>query len=155
MTKYYKKLEKEQLINEISNNIIKTLRTIPVNNNSVIVYDIDNTLINRNGIPIYPILKTYNEAKRLGFNIAIITSRFGTKYTIEDTLKELEKHGITDLLGVYFFPRTKNDDIVSNYRFKMKSRENIHRMGYDIVMSIGDQPWDIGRYGGIGYIVPS
>ena len=51
---------------------------------------------------------------------------------------------------MYFIPRDKQDPIT----FKYIARRNLHERGYNVAMSIGDMPWDIGYYGGIGFQVP-
>jgi predicted secreted acid phosphatase len=130
-------------------NIIHAINSIPISNNSVIVYDIDDTLIDSFGAPIQPIIDTYHYAKTVGLIPAIITARYGTEFNIKNTIDQLNYFGITDYRMLYMMPTNKNDPA----HFKELARKNIHKMGYEIVMSIGDMPWDIGNYGGIGFIV--
>lgn len=119
------------------------------NNNSVIVYDIDDTLIANNGEPIIPIINTYNYAKSIGLIPVIITARPGSTENIQKTKEQLHSFGITDYKYMYFRPHDKQD--LST--FKMLSRKNLHDRGYQVIVSIGDMPWDIGQYGGIGFRV--
>jgi hypothetical protein len=43
-----------------------------------------------------------------------------------------------------------NPDMTNPHLFKLNSRKHIHENGYQVEMSLGDSPWDIGLYGGIG-----
>jgi predicted secreted acid phosphatase len=133
---------KEREINSI-------MDSIPVKPTSVIVYDIDDTLLDLSGNPIQHIVNTYNYAKSKGFLTAIITARPAIKENIERTIKQLEMNGIHDYICVYFRP-VETQDVA---RYKMLSRKDLHDRGYNVSMSIGDLPWDVGQYGGIGYIV--
>ena len=135
--------------NLVAKEIIKTIDTIPIYENSVIVYDVDGTLIDFNGNPILPIINTYHYAKNAGLIPVIITARPGSLENIEWTKQQLQRNGITDYRYMYFLPQNKNDQS----KFKLISRKNLHTKGYEVVMSIGDMPWDIGHYGGIGFIV--
>ena len=38
-------------------------------------------------------------------------------------------------------------------KFKLLARKNLHDSGKKVEISIGDMKWDIGEYGGIGFIV--
>jgi hypothetical protein len=134
----------------VADNIKSIIAGTESSPNSVIVYDIDNTLIHDSGYPITPIIDTYLYAKARGFKPVIMTARPGTPENIERTKKQLQFYGISDYLCMYFRPVDKLDP----YRYKLLARENIHDRGYKVVMSIGDMPWDMGAYGGIGIQVP-
>ena len=137
-------------ISEIANEFIKTLNSLQFYENSVIVYDIDDTLIDTSGKTIEPIINTYHYAKKMGIATVIITARPGTRENIEKTKEQLSQHGITGYKYMYFIPRDKQDPMT----FKYIARRNLHERGYNVAMSIGDMPWDIGYYGGIGFQVP-
>lgn len=146
----YKMNTSIELIN-LSESIIKTMGSLPNDPNSIIVYDIDDTLIeSRNRTPIQPILYTYRYAKDKGLKTAIITARRDLNHNINLTKKELERHGIADYSFMYFLPEGKRDQS----KYKLLARKNLHDRGYKVLMSIGDAPWDIGEYGGIGFTVP-
>lgn len=131
----------------IIDEIIQTINMINPTHNSVIVYDIDDTLISYSGKPIIPVIHTYNYAKNKGFIPVIITARAGTEENIDKTKKQLTSHGITDYRYIYFRPENNEDQIV----YKLESRKNLHDRGYEVKISIGDMPWDVGAYGGIGF----
>ena len=129
--------------------IIKTIDSIPVKDNSVIVYDIDNTLIDQYGQPIQTIIYTYNYAKTKGLKPAIITARRSHDYVIQHTINQLKSVGVSDFFCIYFMPEEKTDQAT----YKFLSRKNLYDKGYQVEMSLGDMHWDIGEYGGLGFIV--
>ena len=138
-------------ITDISYQAIKTINNMVLPSNPAIIFDIDDTLINSTDNIIYPILNIYKFAKVLNLTIIIITNRSGDKETIKFTLDQLQKHGITDYKSIYFrSPQKENNP----WRFKQISRKSIYERGFNVIMSIGDQEWDIGKYGGIGFILP-
>lgn len=139
------------ILTEISRYAIHTLDSITLPPNPVIVFDIDLTLLDNNNLVIKPIRVVYYYALMLGIKVVIITSRSGTKEVIELTRQQLNTAGITDISYWYF----RNPSKYNNWSFKRKSRMNLHERGYNIVMSLGDQDWDIKNgYTGIGIKIP-
>lgn len=131
---------------------IRILDTIKLNDKSVIVFDIDSTLIDSDNNVIQPIFTIYQYARMLNIKIVIITSRAGTPYVVDFTKKQLKDCGIIDIMLYYFRSPYK----YNSWEFKRNARLNVHEKGYDIVMSIGDQDWDIsGDYTGYGIKVPT
>jgi hypothetical protein len=125
--------------------------------NSIIVYDIDGTLIDFLDNPIQEIIDTYQYAVQKQLKIVIITARPGTYENIQRTQEQLAKHGINKYIRMYFLPLNKinkfgtGDEVQS--RFKLQARKYLHSLGFNVEMSIGDMPWDIGQFGGIGFRV--
>lgn len=132
---------------DVASEIVRTINSVPISEKSVIVYDIDGTLIDLNGVPILPIIRTYQHAKNVGLTPVIITARPGTNKNIQWTIDQLRISGVTDYKYMYFLPEDKRDQA----NFKLISRKHLHEIGYQVVISIGDMPWDIGQYGGIGF----
>lgn len=141
-----------QQICDISYSAIDALSHMNIHKNAVIVFDIDDTLIHSNGICITPILNLFNYVKKLRIESIIITNRPGDSSTIKYTQKQLSDCGIFGYRSLYFRQPGKYD---SPYIYKEKARQNIHKLGMSVIMSIGDQPWDIGNYGGVGFILPT
>lgn len=142
-------------LQELSVKIINELNAMKFNKNSVIVFDIDDTLFSsKTREPIIPILKVYFHAVKIGLIPVIITARPLTELNVMATSAQLASSGIhTDYS--YFIPIDENGKpVVDNWNFKYHCRKNIHDMGLNVVMSIGDMPWDIGAYGGLGILVP-
>jgi predicted secreted acid phosphatase len=138
------------MLSYVASDIIYTIDSTTWPCNSVIVYDIDNTLIDEDDQPINPIIHTYHYAKKKGLQTVLITARPATASTITKTKQQLQSHGLDSNLGIYFLP-TGTTDLV---RYKLCSRKSVHNHGYVVVISVGDMPWDIGQYGGIGFQVP-
>lgn len=140
-----------QQITEITNHAINTLKNIKLPNNPVMIFDIDDTLIHHSGNCIIQVLQLFNEVKNMGITPIIITNRSGDNGTILFTQKQLSDCNIYGYGSLYFrVPEKENNP----YRYKEKARLSVHKRGMNVVMSIGDQNWDIGQYGGIGYILP-
>ena len=133
-------------------NIISTLSKMKIEDKSAIIFDIDDTLIHSNGHRIDIMFFLFNYIKFLGIYIVIITSRIGSPENIEATLQQLKFHGIQEVECIYFRNPFKFD---CPFQFKEICRKSVYdTKGLTVIMSIGDQPWDIGNYGGIGYLIP-
>jgi len=140
----------QQLIN-ISTDAAYTLNKMSIPETAAIVFDIDDTLIHSNGKCIMPIINLFNYIKKMGIIVILITNRSGDRLTIDYTQKQLIQCGINGYKSLYFREPSKPND---PYRYKIKARLNVHERGMIVVMSIGDQIWDVGEYAGIGYILP-
>lgn len=141
-----------EIKNEIINLLTRLSRLTKQKNpktNDVIVFDIDGTLIDENGKAIDEIITAYFYVKNFGYQTAIITARPDITENIIYTLEQLRSHGITGYKFAYFLPLHKTDQAT----YKLLARKNITDKGYNIVASVGDMPWDIGEYGGVGFIV--
>ena len=125
------------------------LNRITLPPNPAIVFDIDDTLIDSKGNSIHSIIALYNFSKQLGITPIIITNRSGHYQNIEYTKEQLKQHNIVGFKLLYFRPPHKWNP----WRYKLKARENVKDKGYNVVMSIGDMEWDIGKYGGVGILL--
>lgn len=135
---------------EISKEAIHKLHVMELPENPVIIFDIDDTLINYRGEVIDQVVMIYNYAKMIGITPMIITSRPIYPQIVKWTRKQLLRNNITGYNSIYMRPVSKTD----HWKFKLQSRKNIYDRGFNVVMSLGDQPWDIGEYGGIGVRIP-
>ena len=138
-------------MNDISYWIIGKLTQLDLTPNSAIVFDIDNTLIHSNGNGIIPIINVFNHVKSIGIIPILITNRIGNQQSIDFTQNQLKQCGIEGYKSLYFRHPEKEDN---PYRYKERARRSVYERGMNVIMSIGDQPWDIGNYGGIGVIIP-
>lgn len=133
----------------VANQATAILRRITRPPNASIVFDIDDTLIDsKSNTPIVPVVNLYHKAREMGYIPFIVTNRAGghdyyTNY-------QLEKMGIVGYKTIYF-RRPREIDF---WGTKRAARKHITEQGYNIVMSVGDKPWDIGDYGGYGIIIP-
>lgn len=143
--KYMKTIE--NLVEQAINLVYEYRNNHPDAQNLAIVFDIDGTLLNDN-TPIKPVLHFYNICKDLGYSLFIVTAR--DSHGINETVNQLKDLNITDYVSMYFRIPTYWD----MYKYKEISRESIQNKGYNIVLSIGDSEWDVGKFGGYSVLLP-
>jgi predicted secreted acid phosphatase len=123
--------------------------------NKAIIFDIDGTLINvdeenwRDHIPIPPIYHFYKYCMNKGLNIFIVTARSGHEENMHYTGDKMVNHLNLDFEKIFFRPPNISD--ISD--FKQNCRNHIKSQGFNVVMSIGDNIWDIGPNGGLGFLI--
>ena len=135
---------------KIVNTIVEKINSIEIPQNAVMIFDIDQTLLDKNNNPIMPVVNLFHFVKQKGIHPVIITARLGFDANIQKTREDLAKHNVLSALLIYFLPMGKDP---RNY--KLMARKNVHERGFTVIMSIGDQPWDIGDYGGLGFLLPT
>jgi hypothetical protein len=148
-----------ETVKKISYDSKQILHNLQLPNNPGIVFDIDDTLICANsggsglffGDCIDPIIDLYNTAKGLGIKPIIITARSADNAVVLYTLDMLKNCKINGFYSLYFRPIYMNNII----DYKTNARRHAVDSGINIVMSVGDQYWDMGSYGGIPVKLPS
>lgn len=137
-------------MNEAVNILNKSFGDNKITGNTVIIFDIDDTLIDSyTGQLLWPVYNFYNYVKHLGIIPVLITARSASHESINYTLNQLKYLGIDGYQKIYFRPEEKMD----LYSFKANSRKSLFDSGFQVLMSIGDMPWDIGLYGGYGILL--
>ena len=82
----------------------------------------------------------------LGIDIFIITARPESRINRLGTIEMLKKLGIN-----YKYLYMWNMNIFRDYKkYKEEARREIFENGYNVIMSLGDNYWDYGHYGGLG-----
>lgn len=137
----------EDLVKQSINLVYDYRNKNPDAENLAIVFDIDGTLLNSN-VPIRPVVEFYNICKDLGYHLFIVTAR--DSLGINETVDQLNDLRIVDYVSMYFRIPTYWD----MYKYKETCRQSIANKGYDIFLSIGDSEWDVGKYGGVGVLLP-
>ena len=123
------------------------LERIPFAPHHAVVFDIDDTLINSSTNRIMPtVFKLYQNCRKKGYNIYIITARPHTPYSIQLTLRQLYALGIGGFKNIAFRPPLE----FNVYKYKLNARKAIKDK---VIMSVGDKRWDIGEAGGFGILV--
>ena len=123
------------------------LENIPFEANQAVVFDIDDTLIStKTGLCIPNVLNLYNYCRKKPYVLYIITARSGTTEGMLYTVRQLRQCGIGGYKKLFFRPPLD----LNVPLYKKNCRKSIPER---VVMSIGDQPWDIGEYGGTGLLV--
>lgn len=119
--------------------------------NSAIVFDIDDTLLDSiTGKRMEDVLNIYSFAKVLKLYIILITARSDNNMIATDN--QLKQNNISYTRLYFRKNKTNKKDITARdlYEYKLEARKDAMQRGYNIIMSVGDKPWDVGTYGGIG-----
>lgn len=116
--------------------------------NLSVILDIDGTIIDHYFKPIIPVCNFYKYCMNRGLNLIIITARPGYTDNISGTINMLLKMGLPHKT-IYFMKLGTNNQP----SFKLHARQDVRKNGLNAVMSIGDNPWDIGKDGGLGVIL--
>ena len=138
-------------LEKLASVIITNIQRLELPPNPVVVFDIDDTLIHsRLNEPITPMINCYRTLKALGIGIQIVTARMFIDEVVAYTKLQLSHCGISD--DTIYFRNPDQEDIT---QYKFDCRRHIRERGLNTIASVGDQPWDIGAYGGLGFIVPT
>lgn len=124
------------------------LQNFKIPHNSVVVFDIDDTIINtKTWKVIDPIYDFYYYIQTLKIIPIFITARPITFW--KETMKQLDSLNIRNYESIYF----RNPTESNLWAYKENARKNIVDRGFNVIMSIGDKEWDIGEFGGIGILI--
>jgi predicted secreted acid phosphatase len=131
---------------------VEYLKSIFIQPNYAVMFDIDDTLLLVNGnklSPNKPIIKLLNYCIKAGLIIMIITARKSIYY--EETVRDLERFGINyDILRLCTKAEENNILFKSNIKQFYLNNENIKT-----VMSVGDNVIDIiGEHSGFYIKLP-
>ena len=115
------------------------------------VFDVDRTLIDDKFQPIFLVVELYKYILSKGIKTFIVTARFDDGKELKEILcKHLYEAGVKDYTTLYMM-REMDKDVTL---YKKECRKDIKKSGYNILFSIGDNPCDIGEYGGLGFMIP-
>ncbi len=104
-----------------------------------------------NDRPIGSVLRLYNYARKNGVTVFFVTGR--KSYQRQATIKNLRLAGYKGWKALFMKRNDYDQDSVIPY--KSSVRERITKMGYDIILNIGDQWSDLkGRYSDKKYKLP-
>lgn len=134
---------------QVVNGARSLLSSLALAPNAIVIFDIDDTLIAPSGRPYVHIIDLYNEVKARGVHVGLITARPGYPSNVDFTFQQLAAVGVTDWSVAYFRSPDKRDV----QKYKTNARKNVWDRGYHIVMTVGDQEWDHGQYGGFAVMV--
>jgi hypothetical protein len=117
-----------------------------------VVFDIDGTILvdgvfapkNYNEV-IHDIYQFLLYLQSIEVPIFIITARPDYSHNRKETEKMLKNMNI-NYTHLFMHNQNKNNHI----DFKTNSRKKILMNGYKVIMSLGDNYWDYGQYGGLG-----
>jgi predicted secreted acid phosphatase len=118
---------------------------------SAIVFDIDGTLVHDKtwDQPIWSVINFCNYCKEIGIATMIVTARGGWDENIKNTKQSLQNLGIE--CDAMFFRKPNDYEIAA---FKTNVRQYLSEViNFNILISIGDNDWDIGKWGGTGVLM--
>lgn len=115
----------------------------------IVIFDIDGTLVDNESICLTPVIELYKYILSLKYPIYIITARLDTRVNYKFTVNMLSMCGVKNYLGIFMRP----GDMIDLYKYKESRREYLTKKGYNIVASVGDMPFDFGKYSGINILV--
>jgi len=118
--------------------VLDAMDIVEIDENSSIIFDIDNTLIDAQNNIIEPVMKIYKTAVEKKFNIFIVSSRFGDELNIELTKRQLKNKGITEYNSMYLL----KPDRFNVIKMKYNARKNIKDRGFNTFFSFGDKLYD-------------
>jgi len=123
-----------------------------IRQHGIVVFDIDDTLIDGQDRKIAAVVHAYHLCQTLGFTCAIVTARPEGPVNREETIKSLRAAGISGWEYLYMMPshlRNKlvTDDDVRHYvsAYKRSARDDIAK-DWRIVANVGDMWHDIVRF---------
>ena len=140
---------------------IDYLNKIDYSPNYMVMFDIDDTLLDYNLKPIKPIIKLMKECNKRNLKVIIITARDNlyTNETIADLIHNniyLKTNEIPKKAVYYDFIYLRHSPKDDNEMFKSKVKEDLFNQNLFTIMSIGDNNIDIvGRYSGYGIKLPN
>jgi len=121
------------------------------NKQPAIVFDIDGTLVQDQtwDSPIKSVIDFCNHCKDIGISTFIVTARGGWPSNVKNTKDSLQALGVC--CDALFF---RNPDQHNLGNFKTNVRQHIvENIDYNILMSLGDNIWDMGKFGGTGVLM--
>jgi hydroxymethylpyrimidine pyrophosphatase-like HAD family hydrolase len=120
--------------------ILKNIKELPPY--PVIVFNIDNTLLDKKREPLIPVLNMYYYILSLNINIIIVTTRPATDKCMENTNNELLSYNIDNFKCIYY----RKEDRSNLKRYKINSLKNIVKRGYNIIMNIDNMDYTEDEY---------
>ena len=172
---YYESGSYDRELDEVIADAKQKFSKVEIKNNSVIIFDVDETALNNYGLArqmdfgyVYDLNKKWNEELKApaipqvqdlynyllqrGTKIIFLTGRNYTEYEV--TYKNLVQAGYTKFDTLV----TQREDELNlkSQEFKSKKRDELTKQGYDIIGTVGDQWTDLtGPYSGIQIKIPN
>jgi acid phosphatase len=172
---YYESGKYDEELNDAIKEAKKEFSKVELKNNSVVIFDIDETAINNYGLAkqmgfgyVYEMNKKWNadmkapaipQVKELydfllskGSKIIFLTGRNFPEYKV--TYENLKRDGYTvfDTL----ITQIGDEEKLGNREFKSSKRIELTKKGYNIIGTVGDQWSDLeGEYHGIQVKIPN
>jgi len=172
---YYESGKYDEEMNEIISDAKEKFGKVEIKNNSVVIFDVDETALNNFGLAklmdfgyVYDLNKKWNEelkapaieqTKELyfflldrGMKVVFLTGRNSSEYEV--TFKNLLQAGYTGFDTL--ITQRADEQNLKSLEFKSKKRTELTNQGYKIIGTVGDQLTDLnGPYSGIQIKLPN
>jgi acid phosphatase len=172
---YYESGKFNEELRDVINDAKEKFDKIEIKNNSVVIFDVDETALNNYGLAkqmdfgyVYDLNKKWNEELKApaiketqdlyfhllnkGFKTIFLTARNSNEYDV--TYKNLIQEGYSGFDTL--ITQSKEDQNLKSQEFKSKVRTELTNQGYEIVGTVGDQWTDLnGPYSGIQIKLPN
>jgi acid phosphatase len=172
---YYESGKFNEEMRAVINDAKEKFDKVEVKNNSVVIFDVDETALNNYGLAkqmdfgyMYDLNKKWNEELKApaiketqdlylyllekGFKTIFLTGRNSSEYDV--TYKNLIQAGYSEFDTL--ITQSKEDQNLKSQEFKGKVRTELTNQGYEIVGTVGDQWTDLnGPYSGIQIKLPN
>lgn len=102
-----------------------------------VIFDIDDTLIDKNEKKIMSVINIYKLCTELGFVVNIITARPESQKNRQETKKMLTEKGIVNFEAMYMMPSSIKPTLKSISLYKHQARADVASR-HDILANIGD-----------------
>lgn len=110
-----------------------------------VVFDIDDTLIDKEENIIPDIFSVYKSCIKLGFVVNIVTARPESKMNRTLTMQMLHKNGIDKFEALYMMPSDINPTFETISQYKYLARQDISKR-HNIIANCGDMWSDHVKY---------
>lgn len=172
---YYESGGYDKELDEVITNAKQSFSKVEIKNNSVVIFDVDETALNNYGLAkqmdfgyVYDLNKKWNQELKApaipqvkdlyeyllkkGVKIIFLTGRNYTEYEV--TYKNLIQAGYTKFDTL--ITQREEELNLKSQEFKSKKRTELTQQGYEIIGTVGDQWTDLnGPYSGIQIKIPN
>ena len=172
---YYESGGYDKELDEVITNAKQSFGKVEIKNNSVVIFDVDETALNNYGLAkqmdfgyVYDLNKKWNQELKApaipqvkdlyeyllkkGIKIIFLTGRNYTEYEV--TYKNLIQAGYTKFDTL--ITQREEELNLNSQEFKSKKRTELTQQGYEIIGTVGDQWTDLnGPYSGIQIKIPN
>jgi acid phosphatase len=172
---YYESGGYDKELDEVITNAKQSFSKVEIKNNSVVIFDVDETALNNYGLAkqmdfgyVYDLNKKWNQELKApaipqvkdlyeyllkkGIKIIFLTGRNYTEYEV--TYKNLIQAGYTKFDTL--ITQREEELNLKSQEFKSKKRTELTQQGYEIIGTVGDQWTDLnGPYSGIQIKIPN
>ena len=118
--------------------------------NGIVVFDIDDTLVDAKERQIESVVEVYLQCLEIGFRCAIVTARPESPENRRETISMLRSHGISNWESLYMMPKSVQVyDAEHISKYKRSARDDIETR-HRILGNIGDMWHDLLRFPLVG-----